>query len=266
ARSAQRPGRRARRQVRVRAKPRRRHQVSRAEGPAPGAPESRRAGQEARDHPSRGVPLYPADPGCAVRQAVPQPQPPDPRALPSRVPHRRGFPRIDGGREGADLRADNEGSAGSAQGRGDRELRRKRARALPQMVGVVSRPRLLTIDGYLFRQAAASPRARAHRVASHAAHPPADADSRIAEYRTRPQADRGRPRRPAAPRQGLGRRKGGSMKKTLIAFAAAALSIAAHAQQRNFDAVQIKTTKVSEGIYMLEGEGGNIGVSAGEDG
>jgi len=56
------------------------------------------------------------------------------------------------------------------------------------------------------------------------------------------------------------------MKKTLIALAAAALSFGAHAQQRNFDAVQIKTTKVAEGIYMLEGEGGNIGVSAGEDG
>jgi cyclase len=56
------------------------------------------------------------------------------------------------------------------------------------------------------------------------------------------------------------------MKKILIALALAALSSAAWAQQRNFDAVQIKTTKVADGIYMLEGEGGNIGVSAGEDG
>jgi cyclase len=56
------------------------------------------------------------------------------------------------------------------------------------------------------------------------------------------------------------------MKKTLLALAAAALSFGAAAQQRNFDAVQVKTTKVAEGIYMLEGEGGNIGVSAGEDG
>ena len=56
------------------------------------------------------------------------------------------------------------------------------------------------------------------------------------------------------------------MKKTLLALAAAALSFGAVAQQRNFDAVQVKTTKVAEGIYMLEGEGGNIGVSAGEDG
>src|SRR4051812_29043034 len=36
--------------------------------------------------------------------------------------------------------------------------------------------------------------------------------------------------------------------------------------QPNFDAVQIKTTRVSENVYMLEGQGGNIGVSAGEDG
>ena len=56
------------------------------------------------------------------------------------------------------------------------------------------------------------------------------------------------------------------MKKILAVLAAAALSFGAQAQQRNFDAVQIKTTKVAEGVYMLEGEGGNIGVSAGEDG
>jgi len=52
----------------------------------------------------------------------------------------------------------------------------------------------------------------------------------------------------------------------MVALAAAALSFGAFAQQRNFDAVQIKTTQVAEGIYMLEGEGGNIGVSSGEDG
>jgi cyclase len=56
------------------------------------------------------------------------------------------------------------------------------------------------------------------------------------------------------------------MKRAIFALAAAALSSGAVAQQRNFDAVQIKTTRVAEGIYMLEGEGGNIGVSAGEDG
>ena len=36
--------------------------------------------------------------------------------------------------------------------------------------------------------------------------------------------------------------------------------------QDDFSKVQIKSTKVSGNIYMLEGAGGNIGVSAGEDG
>jgi cyclase len=38
------------------------------------------------------------------------------------------------------------------------------------------------------------------------------------------------------------------------------------AQQQDFSKVQIKVTKVSGNIYMLEGEGGNIGASVGEDG
>ncbi len=37
-------------------------------------------------------------------------------------------------------------------------------------------------------------------------------------------------------------------------------------QAQNFDKVEIKTTKVSDHIYMLEGSGGNIAVSIGEDG
>src|SRR5258707_1721837 len=56
------------------------------------------------------------------------------------------------------------------------------------------------------------------------------------------------------------------MKKILVSLTFALLAFGAQAQQRNFDAVQIKTTQVAPGIYMLEGEGGNIGVSAGEDG
>jgi glyoxylase-like metal-dependent hydrolase (beta-lactamase superfamily II) len=36
--------------------------------------------------------------------------------------------------------------------------------------------------------------------------------------------------------------------------------------QQDFSKVEIKATKVSGGIYMLEGSGGNIGVSVGEDG
>jgi cyclase len=35
---------------------------------------------------------------------------------------------------------------------------------------------------------------------------------------------------------------------------------------QNFDTVQIKSTKITESIYMLEGSGGNIGVLAGKDG
>ena len=38
------------------------------------------------------------------------------------------------------------------------------------------------------------------------------------------------------------------------------------AQADRFDKVEIRTTKLAESIYMLEGEGGNIGVSAGADG
>jgi len=56
------------------------------------------------------------------------------------------------------------------------------------------------------------------------------------------------------------------MSKILAALTIAGLSFGAFAQQRNFDAVQIKTTQVASGIYMLEGEGGNIGVAAGKDG
>jgi glyoxylase-like metal-dependent hydrolase (beta-lactamase superfamily II) len=43
------------------------------------------------------------------------------------------------------------------------------------------------------------------------------------------------------------------------------LPIATFAQQ-DFSNVQIKATKVSGAVYMLEGSGGNIGVSVGEDG
>ena len=38
------------------------------------------------------------------------------------------------------------------------------------------------------------------------------------------------------------------------------------AGQPDFSSVQIKTTKVAGAVYMLEGAGGNIGVSVGEDG
>ncbi len=43
-------------------------------------------------------------------------------------------------------------------------------------------------------------------------------------------------------------------------------TLSAAAQPGRFDKVEIKTTRLAETIYMLEGEGGNIGVSAGVDG
>src|SRR5580765_1856118 len=44
------------------------------------------------------------------------------------------------------------------------------------------------------------------------------------------------------------------------------LSAAFACAQQNFDKVEIKVTKVAGTVYMLEGAGGNIGVSVGEDG
>lgn len=38
------------------------------------------------------------------------------------------------------------------------------------------------------------------------------------------------------------------------------------AQETDYSKVQIKTTKISGNIYMLEGAGGNIAASVGEDG
>ena len=40
----------------------------------------------------------------------------------------------------------------------------------------------------------------------------------------------------------------------------------ASAQDQDFSKVQIKVTKVAGNVYMLEGAGGNIGASVGEDG
>jgi glyoxylase-like metal-dependent hydrolase (beta-lactamase superfamily II) len=49
----------------------------------------------------------------------------------------------------------------------------------------------------------------------------------------------------------------------LVAFALAA---AAHAQQQDFSQVEIKTTALTTSLAMLEGAGGNLAVSMGEDG
>jgi glyoxylase-like metal-dependent hydrolase (beta-lactamase superfamily II) len=51
-----------------------------------------------------------------------------------------------------------------------------------------------------------------------------------------------------------------------FALALALAALPASAQQRDFSKVEMKVTPVSGNIYMLEGAGGNIGVSAGSDG
>jgi cyclase len=51
-----------------------------------------------------------------------------------------------------------------------------------------------------------------------------------------------------------------------MAWALVIAASAAMAQDQDFSKVQIKVTKVAGSVYMLEGAGGNIGVSVGEDG
>jgi glyoxylase-like metal-dependent hydrolase (beta-lactamase superfamily II) len=58
------------------------------------------------------------------------------------------------------------------------------------------------------------------------------------------------------------------MKTTLFAlsFAALALTVYAQAPQPDFSKVEIKTTKVTNNFYSLDGQGGTIGVLVGPDG
>lgn len=57
------------------------------------------------------------------------------------------------------------------------------------------------------------------------------------------------------------------MRRTLILMILGVCSGAlAAAQGQDFDKVQMKVTKVAGNVYMLEGAGGNIGASVGEDG
>ena len=51
-----------------------------------------------------------------------------------------------------------------------------------------------------------------------------------------------------------------------FAFLLLCIAAIAAAQEQDFSKVQIKVTKVSGNIYMLEGSGGNIAASVGEDG
>src|SRR5690349_16271283 len=52
-----------------------------------------------------------------------------------------------------------------------------------------------------------------------------------------------------------------------LAMLATGISGAAFGQaQQDFSQVEIKTHQLAEGLYYLEGSGGNIGVSVGDDG
>ena len=54
--------------------------------------------------------------------------------------------------------------------------------------------------------------------------------------------------------------------RTMVVAGLLVLAQMCQAQQQDYSKVQIKVTKVSGNIYMLEGEGGNIAASVGEDG
>ena len=54
--------------------------------------------------------------------------------------------------------------------------------------------------------------------------------------------------------------------RSLAVAAAALFTLTAGIQaQQNFDTVQVRSQKVAEGVYMLIGAGGNIGLSIGDD-
>src|SRR6476646_11939711 len=55
------------------------------------------------------------------------------------------------------------------------------------------------------------------------------------------------------------------MRKLIIAVAMAFVPLVMSAQQ-DFSKVEIKVQKVAGNVYMLQGAGGNIGVSSGDDG
>src|SRR5262245_39071110 len=56
------------------------------------------------------------------------------------------------------------------------------------------------------------------------------------------------------------------MKTKSALLATMALGSIAFAQERDWSKVEIKAIHVAKNVYMLQGEGGNIGVSVGEDG
>ncbi len=54
------------------------------------------------------------------------------------------------------------------------------------------------------------------------------------------------------------------MRKVVIALAL--LTVDTAAQERDFSKVEVKVTKVADGLYLLAGSGGNMAVSVGDDG
>ena len=54
--------------------------------------------------------------------------------------------------------------------------------------------------------------------------------------------------------------------KSLLCIILLFITLTVSAQQQNFDSVVIKTTRITNSVYMLEGSGGNIGVLIGEEG
>lgn len=57
-----------------------------------------------------------------------------------------------------------------------------------------------------------------------------------------------------------------NVRSLALAASLVALSTLPAAAQQDFSAVQIESEKVADGIYMLTGEGGNLGLLVGEDG
>ena len=56
------------------------------------------------------------------------------------------------------------------------------------------------------------------------------------------------------------------MKRFLLLTVSLLFAISAHAQTTDWSKVEVKASKVAGNIYMLQGAGGNIGVSVGDDG
>lgn len=57
-----------------------------------------------------------------------------------------------------------------------------------------------------------------------------------------------------------------TVRRSIVSIALAVCGSAAYGQQTDFSKVEMKTSHVAGNIFMLQGEGGNIGVSAGPDG